>query len=120
MRLYAGHGDRPREGEISRVRRLAKRWRVLMRMLDTLIAETAPSVSVSLDGVEAGAWTRVARLESRREQRRLRAAALAVAAVIGGLTGGVSTAPINADRGELSIFNPRVASMSLQLMEMPG
>lgn len=85
-----------------------------MRELDILIAEAAPP-SASLDGVEAGVWTRIAQLQVRRDERRLRAAALGVAAVIGGVTGGVSAAPIDAAPGELAVFSPNVAAMPLHL-----
>lgn len=85
-----------------------------MRELDRLIAEAA-TPTASLDGIEAAVWMRVARLQSRRDERRLRAAALGVAAMIGGLTGGVATAPLEKGQDELAIFSPRVAAMPLTL-----
>lgn len=86
-----------------------------MRDLDILIADAASSSAAALDGIEAGVWSRVARLQARRDERRLRATALGVAAMIGGLTGGITTAPIDATQGELAIFSPRVALMPLHL-----
>lgn len=91
-----------------------------MTELDTLIARTAPAGAVTLDGLEDGVWSRVAQAQAKGRDRTLRLAALGVAAGIGGLAGALSEPQIAVDRGELSIFSPRMAATPLDVRSALG
>ncbi len=91
-----------------------------MTELDTLIARAAPFGTSTLDGLEDGVWRRVARTQANGRDRSLRVAALGVAAGIGGLAGAMSEPHIGVDRGELSIFSPRMAATPLDVRRALG
>lgn len=91
-----------------------------MTELDTLIARTAPIRASPLDGLEDGVWRRVAQVQAKARERTLRLAALGVAASIGGVAGAVSSPSIEVDRGELSIFSPRMAATPLDVRRALG
>jgi len=91
-----------------------------MTDLDTLITRAAPSGASTLDGLEDGVWSRVAQAQAKGRDRTLRFAALGVAAGIGGLAGALSEPQIGVDRGELSIFSPRMAATPLDVRRALG
>lgn len=91
-----------------------------MTELDKLIARAAPSGTSPLDHLEDGVWSRVAQAQAKGRDRTLRFAALGVAAGIGGLAGVVSEPRIGVDRGELSIFSPRMAATPLDIRRALG
>jgi hypothetical protein len=91
-----------------------------MTELDTLITQAAPSGAFTLEGLEDGVWSRVAQAQAKGRDRTLRVAALGVAAGIGGLAGAVSEPQIGVDRGELSIFSPRMAATPLDVKRALG
>lgn len=91
-----------------------------MTELDTLIIQAAPSRASTLDGLEDGVWSRVAEAQAKSRDRALRFAALGVAAGIGGLGGAISQPHIGVDRGELSIFSPRMAATPLDMRRALG
>jgi hypothetical protein len=91
-----------------------------MMELDSLLARAVPPTPAGLDGLEDGVWRRVGRVETRRRERRLRAAALGLAALVGGLAGGVTTPRFEAPRGELSIFSPHMAATPLDIRGVLG
>jgi hypothetical protein len=91
-----------------------------MTELDTLIIQATPSRASTLDGLEDGVWSRVAEAQAKSRDRALRFAALGVAAGIGGLAGAMSQPLIVVDRGELSIFSPRMAATPLDMRRALG
>lgn len=91
-----------------------------MTALDTLIIQAAPSGASTLDGLEDGVWSRVAQAQAKGRDRTLRFAALGVAAGIGGLAGMITEPQIGGDRGELSIFSPRMAATPLDVKRALG
>lgn len=91
-----------------------------MTELDTLIARATPPGASTLDDLEDAVWRRVAQTQAKGHARTLRVAALGVAAGIGGLAGAMSEAHIGVDRGELSIFSPRMAATPLDVRSALG
>lgn len=91
-----------------------------MTELDTLIARAAPCGASALDGLEDDVWSRVAQAQAKGRDRALRYAALGVAAGIGGLAGALSEPQVAVDRGELSIFSPRMAATPLDVRSALG
>ncbi len=91
-----------------------------MTELDTLITQAGPAGASTLDGLEDGVWSRVARAQAKGRDRTLRFTALGVAAGIGGLAGVVSEPHAGVDRGELSVFSPRMAATPLDVRRALG
>lgn len=86
-----------------------------MTDLDTLINQTASFQGSCLEGVEDGVWDRVGQARAKTRDRTFRFAALGVAAFVGGVAGVVYEPQTTVDRGELSVFSPRMAATPLDL-----
>jgi len=121
MLYFSGPSSPRREGAADRMRRDADDTETIgMTELDILIARAAPAGASTLDGLEDGVWSRVAQAQAKGRDRTLRFAALGVAAGIGGLAGALSEPQTGVDRGELSIFSPRMAASPLDVRSALG
>lgn len=121
MRTMLHISEPGKEGTARRMRRDADNTEMIgMTELDTLIARASPNRASPLDSLEDDVWRRVAQVQAEGRERTLRLAALGVAASIGGLAGALSPPHIEVDRGELSIFSPRMAATPLDLRRALG